>query len=191
MGGRGLASEEAIGGGLAGRYAAALFELADQRKELDSLADELKSLKGVIADSEDLRRFIRSPLHGRDEQTKAMSAILDKAGAGDLVRRFVMVVAQNRRLFALPQMIDAFLEELARRRGEVTAQVMAAHELSDSQKDALLSALRQAVGAKVQMNLKIDPGLIGGLVVKVGSRMVDTSLRSKLQRLELVMKGAG
>lgn len=181
----------ATGGGLAGRYAAALFELADERKELDSLAGELKALKGVIADSEDLRRFIRSPLYGRDEQSKAMAAILDKAGAGDLVRRFVMVVARNRRLFALPQMIDAFLAELARRRGEVTAQVVAAQDLSSSQQDALLAALRQAVGAKVQMNLKVDRSLIGGLVVKVGSRMVDTSLRSKLQRLELVMKGAG
>ena len=186
-----MASDEAASGGLAGRYASALFELADEQKALDQVAGELSALKGVIAESADLASFIRSPLYGRDEHSKAMAAILEKAGAGELTRRFVMVVAHNRRLFALPRMIDAFLAELARRRGEVTAQVTAAHDLSDNQKDALLAALRQAIGSKVQMDLRIDKGLIGGLVVKVGSRMIDTSLRSKLQRLELAMKGAG
>lgn len=186
-----MAGEGATSGGLAGRYASALFDLADERKELDQVAEELKALKAAIAESEDLRRFIRSPLYDRDEQSKAMAAILDKAGAGELTRRFVLVVAHNRRLFALPGMIDAFLAELAHRRGEVTAQVTAANDLSDSQKDALLAALRKVVGGKVQMDLRIDRSLIGGLVVKVGSRMIDTSLRSKLERLELAMKGAG
>jgi F-type H+-transporting ATPase subunit delta len=186
-----LASDEAAGSGLAGRYASALFELADEQKALDQVAGELSALKRVIAESEDMRRFIRSPLYGREDQTRVMAAILDKASAGDLTRRFVMVVAHNRRLFALPRMIDAFLAELAHRRGEVTAQVMAAYDLSEIQKDALLTALRQAIGSKVKMDLKIDKGLIGGLVIKVGSRMIDTSLRSKLQRLELAMKGSG
>jgi F-type H+-transporting ATPase subunit delta len=186
-----LASDEAAGSGLAGRYASALFELADEQKALDQVAGELSALKRVIAESEDMRRFIRSPLYGREDQTRVMAAILDKASAGDLTRRFVMVVAHNRRLFALPRMIDAFLAELAHRRGEVTAQVMAAYDLSETQKDALLTALRQAIGSKVKMDLKIDKGLIGGLVIKVGSRMIDTSLRSKLQRLELAMKGSG
>lgn len=186
-----MASEGAAGSGLAGRYASALFELADEQKALDQVAGELSALKGVIAESEDLRRFIRSPLYGRDEQSKAMAAILDKASASELTRRFVMVVAHNRRLFALPGMIDAFLAELAHRRGEVTAQVAAAYDLSETQKDALLTALRQAIGSKVKMDLRIDRGLIGGLVIKVGSRMIDTSLRSKLQRLELAMKGSG
>ncbi len=176
---------------MAGRYASALFELADEQKALDQVAGELSALKRVIAESEDMRRFIRSPLYGREDQTRVMAAILDKASAGDLTRRFVMVVAHNRRLFALPRMIDAFLAELAHRRGEVTAQVMAAYDLSEIQKDALLTALRQAIGSKVKMDLKIDKGLIGGLVIKVGSRMIDTSLRSKLQRLELAMKGSG
>ena len=186
-----MASEQAAGSGLAGRYASALFELADEQKALDQVAEELGALKVTLAESDELRDFIRSPLYGRDDQSKVMAAILDKASAGDLTRRFVMVVANNRRLFALPRMIDAFLAELARRRGEVTAQVVAAHALSDSQKDALLTALRKVIGSKVQMDLRIDPGLIGGLVVKVGSRMIDTSLRSKLERLELAMKGAG
>ena len=186
-----MASDEAAGSGLAGRYASALFELAGEQKALDQVAGELSALKRVIAESEDMRRFIRSPLYGREDQTRVMAAILDKASAGDLTRRFVMVVAHNRRLFALPRMIDAFLAELAHRRGEVTAQVMAAYDLSEIQKDALLTALRQAIGSKVKMDLKIDKGLIGGLVIKVGSRMIDTSLRSKLQRLELAMKGSG
>lgn len=186
-----MAGEAADLSGLAGRYASALFELADARKQLDGVAEELRGLKSVIAESEDLRRFIRTPLYGRAEQTKAMAAILDKAAVGDLCRRFVLVATQNRRLFALPQMIDAYLAELARRRGEVTAQVVAAQELSDAQKAALMEALKQSVGGKVQMDLKVDRGLIGGLIVKVGSRMVDSSLRSKLQRLEFAMKGAG
>ena len=186
-----MASEDARTGGLAGRYASALFELADQAKELDSVADELRSLKAVINDSDDLQRFLRSPLFGREAQSKAMEAILEKAGAGELCRRFVLVVAANRRLFALPQMIDAYLAELARRRGEVTAHVTAAKALSSAQQDALMGALRQAVGSKVELDLKVDSSLLGGLVVRVGSRMIDTSLRSKLQRLELAMKGAG
>ena len=186
-----MASEGAAGSGLAGRYASALFELADEQEALDEVAGELTAFKGVIAESEDLRRFIRSPLYGRDEQSKIMAAILDKASAGELTRRFVMVVAHNRRLFALPGMIDAFLAELAHRRGEVTAQVVAAYDLAGTQKDALLTALRKAIGSKAKMDLRIDRSLIGGLVIKVGSRMIDTSLRSKLQRLELAMKGAG
>ena len=177
--------------GLARRYASALFDLADASKELDSLAEELRALKAIVEESEDLRRLINSPLYGRDQQAKAMASILEKAGASDLCRRFVLVVAGNRRLFALTRIIDAYLAELARRRGEVTAQVTAARELSEEQKDALTDALKKVVGAKVQVDLKVDQGLIGGLIVKVGSRMVDTSLRSKLERLELAMKGTG
>ena len=186
-----MAGDIAEHSSLAGRYAAALFELADEAKELDSVAEELRALKGLVEESEDLRRLVRSPVYGRDQQSKAMAAILDKAGAGELCRRFVMVVAANRRLFALPQMIDAYLAELSRRRGEVMAHVVAAQELSSGQQDALLAALRQAVGGKVQMDLKVDKALLGGLVVRVGSRLIDTSLRSKLARLELAMKGAG
>lgn len=179
-----MASEGAAGSGLAGRYASALFELADDQKALDEVAGELSALKGVIAESEDLRRFIRSPLYGREDQTRVMAAILDKASAGNLTRRFVMVVSHNRRLFALPRMIDAFLAELAHRRGEVTAQVMAAYDLSETQKDALLTALRQAIGSKVKMDLKIDKGLIGGLVIKVGSLSFDGSIRSQLKDIQ-------
>ena len=184
-----MAGEETIVGGLAGRYASALFELAENAKQLDAVAGELRGLRQVIADSEDLRRVIGSPLYDRDQQGAAMAAILDKAGVGDLTRRFVMVVAQNRRLFALPQMIDAYLAELAHRRGEVTAVVTAARELTKEQEAVLTHKLRKVVGAKVQVDLQVDPELLGGLVVRVGSRMVDSSLRSKLDKLQYAMKG--
>ena len=145
----------------------------------------------MIADCEDLQRLIGSPVFSREQQSKAMATILDRAEVGDLTRRFVLVVADNRRLFALPQMIEAYLAELARRRGEITAQVTAARALSDEQQRSLTDALRKSVGGKVQIDVEVDPALIGGLVVKIGSRMVDSSLRTKLQKLQLAMKGTG
>jgi F-type H+-transporting ATPase subunit delta len=176
---------------LAGRYASALLDLADEQKALDQVADDLKALRSLIAESEDLRRLLDSPVFSREEQRKAMTALMEKVETGELTRRFVLVVADNHRLFALPAMIEAYLSELAQRRGEITAEVTAARNLSDAQQAALLEALRTAVGSKVQLDLKVNPALIGGLVVKVGSRMIDSSLRSKLQRLQLAMKGVG
>nr|WP_227010128.1 F0F1 ATP synthase subunit delta [Pelagibius marinus] len=176
---------------LAGRYASALLDLADEQKALDQVADDLKALRSLIAESEDLRRLLDSPVFSREEQRKAMTALMEKIGTGELTRHFVLVVADNHRLFALPAMIEAYLAELAQRRGEITAEVTAARNLSDAQQAALLEALRSSVGSKVQLDLKVDPALIGGLVVKVGSRMIDSSLRSKLQRLQLAMKGVG
>lgn len=186
-----MAREDTGLSGVAGRYALALLELADDKKQLDQVAGDLRGLRAAIADSEDLRRLIRSPLFTRAEQAKVMAAILDKAGAGDLTRRFVLIVAENRRLFVLPQMIDAYLAELSRRRGEVTAEVISAAALTEEQHAALTEALKSRIGGKVQVDVKVDRSLIGGLIVKVGSRMIDNSLRSKLQRLQLAMKGAG
>jgi len=191
LGASDLAGEIGRESGLAGRYASALFELAEDAKQLDAAANELRDLKHVIADSDDLIRLIVSPVFGRDAQGKAMSAILDKAGVSDLTRRFVLVVTHNRRLFALPQMIDAYLAELARRRGEVTARVTAARDLSKTQQSALTDTLKKVVGSKVQVELDVDPGLLGGLVVRVGSRMIDSSIRTKLQKLQFAMKGVG
>lgn len=176
---------------LAGRYASALLDLADEKKALDQVSADLQTLRSMIAESGDLRRLLGSPVITREEQRKAMAALMDKAGIGDIARNFVLVVARNHRLFALSAMIDAYLAELARRRGEITAEVTSARTLSDSQQAALLETLRASVGNKVQLDLKVDPALIGGLVVKVGSRMIDSSLRSKLQRLQLAMKGVG
>ena len=177
--------------GLAGRYALALLELADETKSLDEVANDLRALHRIIEQSEDFRRLLRSPLISREAQAKALAAILDKAGSGETARRFGQVLARNRRLFVLPQIIEVYLAELARRRGEVTAQVTSAVELSDAQRQALIDRLKATVGGKVQVDVKVDKGLIGGLIVKVGSRMIDNSLRSKLQRLRLAMKGVG
>lgn len=186
-----MAGEDTGSSGLAGRYALALLDLADEKKNLDGVAEDLRGLNEVIADSDDLRRFIRSPLFSREQQSKAIAAIIEKAGIGDLTRRFIMVVADNRRLFALPQMITVYLQELARRRGEVTAQVTSATALTAEQERALIEALRATAGDKVKIEVEVDQNLIGGLIVKIGSRMIDNSLRSKLQRLQLAMKGIG
>jgi F-type H+-transporting ATPase subunit delta len=186
-----LAAHETGTAGLAARYAAALFDLADESKQLDAVAGDLRQLTAMVGASPDLRRLLRSPVLTRADQARAMEEILRQAGAGDLVRRFVGLVAENRRLFALPDMIEAFLADLARRRGEVTATVTSAAPLSEAQRAALDDTLRRAVGGKVSVELKTDPSLIGGLVVKVGSRLIDSSLKSKLQRLQLVMKGVG
>jgi F-type H+-transporting ATPase subunit delta len=186
-----LAAQESGTAGLAARYAAALFDLADEAKQLDSVAGDLRAIRGLIAESADLRRLVRSPVLTRADQAKAMAAVLEKAGTSDLVRKFVGLVAENRRLFALTDMIEAFLADLARRRGEVTASVTSALPLSDAQTAALTDTLRKAVGGKVAIETHTDASLIGGLIVKVGSRMVDSSIKSKLQRLTLVMKGVG
>ena len=185
-----MASESTDTSGIAERYATALYDMADEAKQLDGVADDLRGLKSLLEDSDDLRRLIRSPLIDRQVQTAAMMAVLEKAGVGDLTRRFVGVVGQNRRLFAMGGMIDAYLAMLARRRGEETAYVSSAAALSDEQLARLAESLRKAVGSKVRVETAVDPSLIGGLVVRVGSRMVDSSVRTKLQRMQLAMKGA-
>ena len=186
-----MAAQHSGTAGLAARYAAALFDLADEAKQLDAVAADLRTLRALIEESDDLRRLLRSPVLSRAEQGKALAVVLQQAGLGDLVRRFVALVAENRRLFALSDMIEAYLAELARRRGEVTATVTSAEALTEAQTAALTEALRRAVGGKVAVELRTDASLIGGLVVKVGSRMIDSSLKSKLQRLQLAMKGVG
>ncbi len=176
-------------GGLAERYAAALFDLADEKKQLHQTAADLASLKSMIADSEDLRRLMRTPLVRREDKRRAMLAVLERAALGDLVRRFVGVLADNRRLHLLPQAIDAYLAQLAARRGEMTAEVRVARPLSARQQRDLVEALKRTVGGRVALDIRIDPALIGGMILRVGSRMLDSSLRSKLQRLQLAMRG--
>jgi F-type H+-transporting ATPase subunit delta len=176
--------------GLSQRYATALFELADERKELDQIANDLVGLRAAIQESPDLQRLLASPLLDRAEQGRALAALLERMGLGATVRNFVAVVARNRRLFALKAMADAFLADLARRRGEVRAEVVSARPLSDAQHQALLETLRRATGGKIAIDTAVDESLIGGLVVRVGSRQIDTSLKTKLSRLQLAMKGA-
>ena len=175
--------------GVAGRYASALFELADNARSLDQVAQDLTIFRNLVGESPDLSRLISSPVINRDLQGKALLAVLDAAGIAGLTRNFIGTVAKNGRARDLPAMAAAFLAELARRRGETTAEVTSAVPLKAPQVDALTNALKTATGSKVAVELKVDPRLIGGLIVRLGSRMVDTSLQTKLKRLQLAMKG--
>jgi len=183
-----LASETTGVSGLAERYAAALFDLADERRILDEVANNLRELRAMLYASSEFLRLIRSPILSREQQAKAIGMVAERAGLSPLVRDFLAVVARNRRLFAVPAMIEAFLAKLAARRGEVTAEVFAAQPLNEAQLAALNEQLRRSIGSRVSVDVRVDPGLIGGLVVKLGSRMVDGSIKSKLQRLQLAMK---
>ena len=176
---------------MAGRYANALFELALEEKALDTVKSDLEKFDALIAESADLNRLVRSPVYGADEQLKALSAILDKAGIGGLAANFLRVITTNRRLFAVRDMIRAFRMLVAKHRGEVSADVTVAEALNDSNLEALKGALKSVTGGKdIDLNVKIDPAIIGGLVVKLGSRMVDSSLRTKLNAIKFAMKEA-
>lgn len=175
--------------GVAPRYAAALFELADEAGQLDEVAKDLRFINLAIGNIQDLKRLVRSPVVSRREAAAAMEAVLKNANASALTRNFVGLVSANRRLFILQAMIRAFLEKLSSRRGEVAAEVISAIKLTKKQTDAIASSIKTAVGAKVSVNVKIDSSLIGGLIVKVGSRMIDTSMKTKLAKLKLAMKG--
>jgi len=174
---------------LASRYATALFELADEGKQLDQVADDLRTMRQALIESDDLRRLVRSPLIPRDQQRDAIVAVLRELGASELTQKFVGLVASKRRLFALPHMIDAYLAELAKRRGELTAHVAASHKLTAAQTRALTDQIKKALGAKVTIDMTVEPDLLGGMVVKVGSLMIDSSLRTKLNKLQMAMKG--
>ena len=184
-----MAAEAKGVSGLAERYALALFDLADERKALDAVASDLRILRGLLRDSTDLSRLIRSPVISRVEQGKAIAAIAQAADLSPLTRNFLGLLAQNRRLFALPAIIVSYLARLAERRGEVTARVVVAQALSAEQRAAMDEQLRKAVGRKVSVDVEVDPSLLGGIVIKLGSRMIDASLKSKLYRLQLQMKG--
>lgn len=176
--------------GVAGRYASALFELADGSKSLDQVAQDLATFRKMVAESTDLARLIASPVISRALQGKALMAVLDAAGISGLTRNFVGTVAANGRARDLPAMATAFLAELASRRGETTATVTSAVPLSPAQLQQLSDSLRSVLGSnKVSIDARVEPDILGGLVVKVGSRLFDSSVRSKLQRLQLAMKG--
>lgn len=185
------APSETDNAAVADRYAIALFDLAEANKSLDETAEELKQLDVLIRETPDLTSLVRSPVISRDNQGRAMDAILAAAGASDLTRRFVGVVAANRRLYMLRAIIAAYLKRLADFRGEVLAEVRSAQPLSPQQWAAVTQAIKQSVGANVTLTTRVEPDLLGGLVVKVGSRMVDTSLKTKLHRLSLAIKGVG
>jgi len=186
-----VAGEDHIVPGMAGRYATALFELALEEKAVDAVKQDLDRFDGLIAESPDLARLVRSPVFSADEQLKALSAILDKAGISGIAANFLRVITTNRRLFAVRDMIRGYRTLRARHRGEVTAQVTVAEKLNDKNLDALKSALKSVTGGKdIDLEVNVEPAIIGGLVVKVGSRMIDSSLRTKLNAIKLAMKEA-
>jgi F-type H+-transporting ATPase subunit delta len=176
--------------GLAGRYAVALFELAQEQDALDTVAGDLHALRDLLEGSADLERLIRSPVLSREEQARAVRAVGERAGFAPLTLQFLGVLAHKRRLFALPDVIEAYDAMLAEHRGEVGAEVVSAVPLSAEQLESVERQLAAAVGQTVKLSTTVDPNLLGGLVVRVGSRMIDASIRTKLHQLELVLKGA-
>ena len=186
-----MAGEGAIVSGMAGRYATALFELALEGGALDAVAADLDRFNALVGESADLARLVRSPVFSAEEQVKALAAVLDSAGIGGLAAQFLKLVASNRRLFAVRDMIKAYRALLASHKGEVTAEVTLADRPSDSQLAAIKDALAAVTKKDVKVDVRIDPTIIGGLIVKLGSRMVDGSLKTKLNAIRLAMKEVG
>ncbi len=175
---------------MACRYATALFELAREANAIDAVKADLERFDGLVAESPDLNRLVRSPVFSTAEQLRALSAVLARAGIGGLAAQFLKLVTSNRRLFAARNMVRGYRELVAKHKGEATAEITVAEELKDDHVTALKGALKTISGKDVALNIKIDPAIIGGLVVKLGSRMVDTSLRTKLNAIRHAMKEA-
>ncbi len=176
--------------GVAGRYASALFDLARDAGQVDQVAADLDAFDALMRESADLMRLVRSPAFTGAEQTGALSAIVEKAGLTGLTANFLKLVASNRRLFALPDMIRAFRTLVQDAKGIVRAEVRLAETPSDAVLEEIKASLRDVAKAEVDLDLRIDPSLIGGIVVKMGSRMVDASLRTKLTAIRLAMREA-
>jgi len=174
---------------LAGRYAIALFELADEQKQLDTVGESLAALKQALAESDDFRALTTSPLIGRDQAVRAVAASAGAMKLDPITANFLGVLAKNRRLAQLGNVIRAFNLLAARHRGEISAEVTSAHALDEGQVDALRQNLRTRYGADIALELDVDPAILGGLVVKIGSRMIDGSIRTKLNMLAQAMKG--
>jgi F-type H+-transporting ATPase subunit delta len=176
--------------GPASRYAEALFDLALDGEALERVEADLKTLAAAIGASADFSAMLKSPVYDADAKARAIGAIADKAGVSALTKNFLGVVAKNRRLFALDGVIAAFMQRLAEHRGEVSAEATSAAPLSGDQTKRLRGEIERVVGKAVNLTVKVDPELLGGMVVKVGSTMIDSSLKTKLNRLKSVMKEA-
>jgi len=185
-----LASEEHLVSGMAGRYATALFELARDENAIDAVKADLERFDALVAESADLHRLVRSPVFSADEQLQALTAVLTRAGIGGLAAQFLKRIAVNRRLFAVRDMTRGFRDLVAAHKGETTAEVTVAEPLKDEHAAALKSALKAISGKDVDLSINIDPATIGGLMVKLGSRMIDSSLRTKLNAIKQAMKEA-
>ncbi len=186
-----LANSASPVSGIAGRYASALFDLAVSEKKLDSVEKDLTRFDAILSSSEDLLRLVRSPVFSAEDQISAISSILTKSKISGLVGNFIRVIAKNRRLFVMPEMLSAFARLAADHRGEATAEVTVAKPLNAQQTKELKAALKSVVGKDVAIDATVDPSLLGGMIVKIGSRQIDTSLRTKLSSLKLALKEVG
>lgn len=175
-----MASDELL---IATRYARALFQLAEEETKLDAVKDDVQLLKTVLDQSSELRKFLVNPLVTRDEAEKAMSSVLNAVKATELTRKFLILLAQQRRLPVLPQALDSYLHMLAQSRGEITVQVTSAKTLGEAQLGVLNAALTKATGKEVHIKTRENPDIIGGVQVRVGSKMLDYSIAGKLDRL--------
>ncbi len=186
-----VSESASISSGIAVRYATAIFEIVQESKDLPKLEANLDDLSATLDDSADLRELISSPVYSREEQGQAVAAIANKMGLIPAVANALSLMAEKRRLFVLPHLIANLRDMLAEEKGEVTADVASATALSDAQATKLAATLTASVGKDVKINATVDESLIGGLVVKVGSKMIDTSIRSKLNSLQNAMKEVG
>ncbi len=184
-----MATNEPIMASVAGRYASALFDLASEGGQVAQVEKDLDTFQKIYDESEDLRRLVRSPVIPSEDQGKAIAAVLEKSRVGATTLNFFKVIARNRRLFSAPDMVRAYRSLAAKARGEVTAEVISAVALSDAHVVQLKDTLKACVGKDVSLATRVDPSILGGLVVKIGSRMVDNSLKTKLTNLKVTLRG--
>jgi F-type H+-transporting ATPase subunit delta len=187
-----VAGEDHSVSSMAGRYATALFELAREANAIDAVSVALARFDAIVAENPDLNRLVRSPVFGAEEQLKALSAVLERVAIEGLAANFLKLVASNRRLFAVRDMVKAYRTLVARYKGEVRAEVTVAERLAEQHLEALKEALKSVSGGRsVDLDVRIDSAIIGGLIVKLGSRMVDASLKTKLNAIKQAMKEVG
>jgi F-type H+-transporting ATPase subunit delta len=184
-----VATEQARETGLAGRYANAIFELAQEEKSVEVVGRDFIALRSLLEQNPDLARLVKAPVFSREEQARVMKSVLERMGASKLTVKFILTLTSKGRLFALVDVIRSFDRLIARLRGEVQAQVTSARALSDAETIELKAVLKAKLGRDPRLDTKVDPTLLGGLVVKVGSRMIDSSLRTKLNGIRVAMRG--
>jgi F-type H+-transporting ATPase subunit delta len=186
-----VANSVSMSQSIAGRYAQAVFEITKEDGGLDALAQQAADLDAALQDSAELRDLITSPIYSRDQQGRAIAGIAEKMGLSPVLKNTLQLMSKNRRLFVLPQLINALLHMIATERGEMTADVTSAIALDDAQLERLKTTLADKTGKKIKLNTRVDETLIGGMIVKLGSKMIDSSIRSKLASLQNVMKEVG
>ncbi|MEL6618530.1 MAG: F0F1 ATP synthase subunit delta [Pseudomonadota bacterium] len=186
-----MSEPASISTGIAARYASAVYDLAKEGKAVKTLEGDIDTLSTAIAESADFNALIHSPIYSREEQAAAVTAVAKKAGLSELMTNTLALMADKRRLFVVPQLLQALRAVIAEDKGEVTADVTSAKALTKAQSDKLAKTLKARMGKDVTINASVDESLIGGLIVKVGSKMIDTSIRSKLASLQNAMKEVG